>query len=97
MTEVCLLCKSKNPLYTERNHKKLLCENCKTVYIHCFRCAKKGEGKKKVLDFEHNDKGVYCFKCDEHFCISCWQTTGSLTMNNDLYYCEDCVKDMPNT
>ena len=79
----CWICTDIKLVQIEGNKWK--CSKCKDIYYKCDRCEQKGEDN---FDADDNDKGINCVKCDKHFCILCWQTTGNLIdslIENDKY------------
>jgi len=69
-------------------NNKFECPKCKDIYYKCNKCEQDGED---VFDSDENDKGLNCMKCNKHFCITCWQSSGEVDDCDD-YLCEKCIK-----
>jgi hypothetical protein len=66
------------------------CTKCSNVYYSCKRCEDEN-GHPFSYDWYDNDKGIFCKKCEFHFCISCWQNVGLFDDSDDEYICENCA------
>jgi hypothetical protein len=80
---VCMTCDAALRSLPMLDRKK--CDPCNEIYYTCRLC-------RDALDWCENDKGVWCMRCDRHFCIVCWQNTGMINETTDEYLCEACLK-----
>lgn len=79
MSKQCWDC---NIELTRVGTNKLQCTKCQYIYFDCERCE---DG----IDPIHNDKGMFCERCDHHYCILCWQHTGTLK-EDYTWNCDSC-------
>jgi hypothetical protein len=59
--------------------QKYECSICEDVYYGCVNCP-------DSLDWEDNDKGIFCIKCRDHLCASCWQHNGIMFPSGFIEY-----------
>jgi len=93
---VCWTCKGEPPLL-ESSDKIWRCSVCSGEYVRCVGCHAK---QPDTFESVENMKGDECRKCDEFYCISHVQNTGSLLDEDDEdydvcrsnWYCEDCTE-----
>lgn len=88
----CWLC-DRSPLVEGLGPNKWVCMKCQVIYYSCERCEQSED--RVCYDWSDEDKGVWCRLCARHFCIGCWQHTGTLT-DDDEYTCEKCESARKN-
>lgn len=93
----CWTCKCELEECSENCQEKYACPECEDVYYSCVECERK-DGHPSSLDWEDNDKGMFCARCSHHFCIAHWQN-GDFDFQKDGYdwMCNGCLAERKAT